>query len=41
VLDSVVGTDSHPGSQQLADTPGALCSVAPLLAEALHLSTKR
>jgi ribose-phosphate pyrophosphokinase len=41
VLDSIVGTDSHPGSQQLADTPGALCSVAPLLAEALHLSTKR
>ncbi|AKT43604.1 ribose-phosphate diphosphokinase [Chondromyces crocatus] len=35
-ITTLIGTDSHPGSQKLASTPGALCSVAPLLARALE-----
>jgi ribose-phosphate pyrophosphokinase len=35
VIASVHGTDSHPGSQKVAVTPGAVWSVAPLLAAAL------
>ena len=36
VFQSVLGTDSHPGSQQLAAVPGALTSVARLLVSALE-----
>lgn len=36
VFTTLLGTDSHPGSQQLADTPGAVRSVAPLLVRALE-----
>ncbi|KYF79439.1 ribose-phosphate pyrophosphokinase [Sorangium cellulosum] len=39
VFTTLLGTDSHPGSQQLADTPGALHSVAPLLVRALERET--
>ena len=35
VFASMLGTDSHPGSQKLAGTPGAVTSVAPLLVRAL------
>ncbi len=36
VLASIRGTDSHPGSQQLAGEPGAVWSIAPLMVEALR-----
>ena len=35
VFDSILGTNSHPGSQKLAGTPGAVASVADLLVHAL------
>ena len=35
VFTTIQGTDSHPGSQQLASTPAMVTSVAPLLVEAL------
>lgn len=41
VIDSVIGTDSHPGSEQLRDVPGAVCSVAGLIARALDMSNHR
>jgi ribose-phosphate pyrophosphokinase len=36
VFRSILGTDSHPGSQQLAAVPGAITSVAELLWSALE-----
>jgi ribose-phosphate pyrophosphokinase len=36
VFTTVLGTDSHPGSQKLAGTPDAVHSVAPLLVQALE-----
>ncbi|MCC6556377.1 MAG: ribose-phosphate pyrophosphokinase [Polyangiaceae bacterium] len=36
VITSLLGTDSHPGSQQLAGVPGAVSSVAPLIVRALE-----
>lgn len=36
VFASILGTDSHPGSQKLADTPGAVSSVVGLFVEALE-----
>jgi len=36
VFQNILGTDSHPGSQQLADTPGAVTSVAELMLRALE-----
>ncbi|WP_437575066.1 ribose-phosphate diphosphokinase [Sorangium sp. So ce887] len=39
VFTTLLGTDSHPGSQQLAEPPGALRSVAPLLVRALERET--
>jgi ribose-phosphate pyrophosphokinase len=35
VFGSILGTDSHPGSQQLASVAGAVEPVAPLMAKAL------
>jgi ribose-phosphate pyrophosphokinase len=35
VITSLLGTDSHPGSQKLAGAPDAVISVAPLLVRAL------
>jgi ribose-phosphate pyrophosphokinase len=35
VFQSILGTDSHPGSKQLADVPGAVTSVADLMVKAL------
>ncbi|EYF00200.1 ribose-phosphate diphosphokinase [Chondromyces apiculatus] len=35
-ITTLMGTDSHPGSQQLAETPGAVWSVAALLTRALE-----
>ena len=35
VFQSILGTDSHPGSQQLAGVPGAAKPVAPLMVKAL------
>jgi ribose-phosphate pyrophosphokinase len=35
VFGSILGTDSHPGSQQLAAVPGAVTSVAELMVKAL------
>ncbi len=35
-ITSLLGTDSHPGSQKLAATPGAVWSIAPLLSRALE-----
>jgi ribose-phosphate pyrophosphokinase len=35
VFQNILGTDSHPGSQQLAGTPGAVTSVAELMVKAL------
>lgn len=36
VFTTLLGTDSHPGSQQLAGVPGAVRSVAPLIVRALE-----
>jgi ribose-phosphate pyrophosphokinase len=36
VFQSILGTDSHPGSQQLDDVPGAVISVAEMLARAVE-----
>jgi ribose-phosphate pyrophosphokinase len=36
VFQNILGTDSHPGSQQLDDTPGAVISVAEMLARAVE-----
>ncbi len=36
VFASIMGTDSHPGSQQLAGVPGAITPIAPLLVKALE-----
>ena len=33
-ITSILGTDSHPGSQRLANNEGALSTIAPLLAKA-------
>jgi ribose-phosphate pyrophosphokinase len=41
VFTSISGTDSHPGSQQLLDQPGAIRSVAGLFARALEISAVR
>jgi ribose-phosphate pyrophosphokinase len=38
VFASISGTDSHPGSQQLAGTPGAVSSVAALFSHAVKRS---
>jgi ribose-phosphate pyrophosphokinase len=38
VFQSILGTDSHPGSQQLADVPGAVSSVAELMVRAIDRS---
>lgn len=38
VFASISGTDSHPGSQQLAGTPGAVSSVAELFSHAVKRS---
>lgn len=35
VFQNILGTDSHPGSQQLAGLPGAVTPVAPLMVKAL------
>jgi ribose-phosphate pyrophosphokinase len=35
VFQNILGTDSHPGSQQLAGVPGAVTPVAPLMVKAL------
>ena len=35
VFQNILGTDSHPGSEQLADVPGAVTSVAELMVKAL------
>src|SRR5262249_48647223 len=35
VFQHILGTDSHPGSQQLAGLPGAVTPVAPLMVKAL------
>ena len=35
VFQSILGTDSHPGSRALDGTPGAVASVAPLMVAAL------
>ena len=37
----VIGTNSHPSSQQLAARPGAVFDIAPLFARALERSTHR
>jgi ribose-phosphate pyrophosphokinase len=36
VFGSILGTDSHPGSQQLASVPGAVTPVADLMVRALQ-----
>lgn len=36
VFTTLSGTDSHPGSQQLADSPDAIHSVAPMMVQALE-----
>jgi ribose-phosphate pyrophosphokinase len=36
VFSSIVGSNSHPGSQQLAGEPGAVFSVAPLMVAAIE-----
>ena len=36
VFQNILGTDSHPGSQQLADVPGAIVSVAETMVRALE-----
>jgi len=36
VFQNILGTDSHPGSQQLADVPGAVTSVAEMMVKALE-----
>ncbi len=41
VFDAVLGTDSHPQSQLLAGTPGALSPLAELFARALEISHRR
>lgn len=41
LLASIGGTDSHPGSTQLARTPGAVSSIAELFARALEISFRR
>jgi ribose-phosphate pyrophosphokinase len=38
LFQSILGTDSHPGSQKLASRPGAVHSVAPLFASLLGAS---
>jgi ribose-phosphate pyrophosphokinase len=35
LFEHIMGTDSHPGSEQLASTPGAVRSVAPLFVNAI------
>ncbi len=41
LLASISGTDSHPGSQQLAGVPGAVRGIAGLFAKALEISSRR
>lgn len=36
VFQNILGTDSHPGSQQLEDVPGAVTSVAEMMVKALE-----
>lgn len=36
VFQSILGTDSHPGSRQLDDVPGAVISVADMMARAVE-----
>ena len=38
VFRSILGTDSHPGSQRLAGVPGAVAPVAELMVHALERS---
>ncbi len=38
LLSHILGTNSHPGSQQLMDVPGAVLSIVPLLVRALDRS---
>ncbi len=40
VLENILGSDSHPSSQKLADTDGAVFSVAPLLVRKLDEATR-
>ncbi len=41
LLASISGTNSHPGSMQLAAEPGAVSSIAELFAQALEISFRR
>ncbi|NUO51417.1 MAG: ribose-phosphate diphosphokinase [Polyangiaceae bacterium] len=41
LLATISGTNSHPGSMQLAGTPGAVSSIAELFAKALEISFRR
>ncbi len=41
VFATIAGTDSHPGSQQLAEEPNAVWSVADLLVRAIEVSDSR
>jgi ribose-phosphate pyrophosphokinase len=41
LLASISGTNSHPGSMQLAAVPGAVTSIAELFAQALEISFRR
>jgi ribose-phosphate pyrophosphokinase len=41
VFDAILGTDSHPQSQALADVPGAVHPLAELFAAALEISHRR
>ena len=40
MFEHILGTDSHPGSEQLADRPGAVESVAPLFISAIDRSSR-
>ncbi len=40
LFEHILGTDSHPGSQQLADIPGAITSVAPVFVRAIDRSQR-
>ena len=36
LFEHILGTDSHPGSEQVATNPGAVSSVAPLFVSAIE-----
>lgn len=38
---TIAGTNSHPGSNQLAGTPEAVADIAPLFAQALEISARK